>query len=176
MRWWPSTSPFLTHHSTFYASPTPPPTLTAGAAILFHVHQTWWCYPQGLTSTALSPIPAFSRMGTILPLPCISLLTETPQQKQTLKLQTPPCLQQLWALREGGRRWRAVVEGWNNGAFRYSQNKKKKRPGINASRGNYFNAAVFTGRTWLSPQPNRRLRSVQFIRMGGKKLLRIIER
>lgn len=87
---------------------TPPPTLTTGAAILFHVHQTWRCYPQGLTSTALSPIPAFSRMGTILPLPCISLLTETPQQKQTLKLQTPPCLQPLWAVQGGGRgagRW-----------------------------------------------------------------------
>lgn len=34
--------------------------------------------------------------------------------------------------------------GGNNGAFRYSQNKKERRPGISANRGNGFNAAVFT--------------------------------
>lgn len=62
------------------------------------------------------------------------------------------------------------AEGGNNGAFRYSQNNKERRPGnvFNASGGNAFNAAVFhRGRTWSRSQPNRRLRLVQLIGMGG---------
>lgn len=38
----------------------------------------------------------------MLPSACISLLTETPPQKQTLKLQTPPWLQELWLVPGGG--------------------------------------------------------------------------
>lgn len=52
----------------------------------------------------------------MLPLPCISLHMETPQQKQAPE--TPHL-----SLPLGGLRW-----GWGgNGAFRYSQNKRKKK-------------------------------------------------
>lgn len=55
----------------------------------------------------------------MLPSACISLLTETAPQKQTLKLQTPPWLQELWLVPGGG--------GGNNGSlFRKSEKIKKK--------------------------------------------------
>lgn len=105
-------------HPDSVSLPSSTHTLTTGAAILFHVHQTWWCYSQGLTWTILSPIPALSRMCRMVPLSCTSLHTETPQQKQTMNLQAPPCLLELW-----------VLLGGVNGAFQYSQIEKKERKG-----------------------------------------------
>lgn len=82
----PESKSWLCLTPALFPSQSPPPTLTTGAAILFHVHQRQWCYPQGLTWTTLSPIPAFSFfpwMDTQLPLPCCTPLMEKPQQKQT---------------------------------------------------------------------------------------------
>lgn len=57
-------------------------------------------------------------------------------------------------------------EGGDNGAFRYSQNKKRKEPwhGFQCQRRKRFQCSCFhRGRTWSCSQPNRRLRLVQLI-------------
>lgn len=37
-------------------------------------------------------------MGTQLPLPCITLLTEKPQQKYALKTKNFQCIEELWCV------------------------------------------------------------------------------
>ena len=124
---------------------------------MFHVYQTCWCYSQGLTSSILSPIPALSRTGRMVPLSCISLLTDTPQQKQTMKLQAPPCLLVLWVVLRGG----GLMEPFDTVRRVKKKKKKETRPvtASSASRGICSNAAAFTETTpGRVSQPNRTLR------------------
>lgn len=92
----------------------------------------------GLTESALSPILAFFP-GWVQCCPCPALVCSRRHHNKNKPWNSRP----LHAIRSSG------LCGTNNRAFRYSQNKKARRPGMafNARGGNDFNAAVFTEAT-----------------------------
>lgn len=127
---------------------------------MFHVHQKCWCYPQGLTSTTRSPNSSFFPHG-YLPAPTL-VCSRRRYRINKLWKPKPPVL----VFRSSG-----FVHSGNNGPFRYSQYKKKKEGRwCRCQRRKRFQCSCFLGGcTWLSLQPNWRLRLVRFIGTEGMR-------